>query len=709
MKEGRISHLNKKDRGQAMVEFVISLPLLLFILFGIIEFARLTFAWMAVQNAARFGVRFAVTGEFNDVYCVEAGNYLGATHINADVHGGDPQDCSIPDTFIPIPPITSNDLERELIDLARLHSIQDATIGGGTGLWLRPNVSGNYEQYLANHNDAFIGLPDEEGFYHVTICSNRNNQFAMDFDNYAIPLCMDLSVAPSELMDDAGGPGDRVKVHVEHEHPFFLPLLSNIWPSVTLNAERDGIVEKFRTSRVIGVSGPILSAPTWTQTPTITPTPTDTPTTTPSLTPTITETPIPVDCDFISIDHSSVGPVWSGYYGARITISNNNPVPIHLFQANHDWEVLPPSRRLWAAWFNGSPWAIFDDDTPPTTWDPAPPIKMDAGDLGDYVVLFKPVAEPVQGALSVDLVFDDNCHKGFSTNLPTSTPTPTPTITSTPTITPTPDCSLYSMTGFSFNNMAIQEMWITNGDVVDATVSQIQLDWNYAEQYGNVNGYPNLNVDWFSWNGFWFSLDGQNGAREYNSPTSWISGSLPFNSGSTYNWDIDFDSDWGWGGSLTPDVINSDFGVIIDFTNGCQLRRDAVPRPVISWTPSPTPTHTWTPTPIPPPTDTPEPTSTFTPSVTPLPTFTFTPSWTPSITPTASDTPIPTSTFTPTNTPITPTATNTPIPSDTPEPSATFTPLPTNTPTETPIPTWTPACPFDDPNWPCQPTWTPSP
>jgi len=80
MKEGRISHLNKKDRGQAMVEFVISLPLLLFILFGIIEFARLTFAWMAVQNAARFGIRFAVTGEFNDVYCVEAGNYLGATH-----------------------------------------------------------------------------------------------------------------------------------------------------------------------------------------------------------------------------------------------------------------------------------------------------------------------------------------------------------------------------------------------------------------------------------------------------------------------------------------------------------------------------------------------------------------------------------------------------------------------------------------------------
>ncbi|MCK4801219.1 MAG: pilus assembly protein, partial [Anaerolineales bacterium] len=274
MAEGRISHLKRKGRGQAMVEFVLSLPILLFILFGIIEFARMVFAWMAVQNAARFGIRYAVTGEFNELYCVEAGNYLGATHVNADIDGGDPQDCLIPDSYTGT---DSHDLERELIDLARLYSIQDAAIGGGTGLWLRPNVSGNYEQYLANHNPAFIGLPGETGFYHVTICSNRNSQFAMDFFNYSIPLCLDNLPAGGggpELMDDAGGPGDRVKVHVEHRHPFFLPLLSNIWPSVTLNAERDGIVEKFRTSRVIGVSGPILSAPTWTQTPTITDTPT---------------------------------------------------------------------------------------------------------------------------------------------------------------------------------------------------------------------------------------------------------------------------------------------------------------------------------------------------------------------------------------------------------------------------------------------------
>lgn len=578
MKVGQISHGNRKERGQAMVEFVISLPILLFVLFGIIEFARMTFAWMAVQNAARFGIRYAVTGEFDEVYCVEAGNYLGATYINADVHGGDPQDCIVPDSYTGA---DSNDLERELIDHARLFSIQDAAIGGGTGLWLRPNVAGNYEQYLANHNAAFIGFPAERGFYHITVCSNRNQQFAVDYNNYAIPLCLDLfeddpiTLNPPQLMDDAGGPGDRVKIHVEHEHPLFLPLLTNIWPSVTLSAERDGIVEKFRTSRVIGVSGPILSAATWTQTPTFTNTPTETSTPTLTYTPTITETPIPVDCDKIIVEYIAVEEIGGGYYGAVVRIRNTNLVPIHLFQANVFWEKIPPSRTLWAMQFNGS-FSIFDDGIPDTTWDPLPPVSMAAGGLSDYIASFKPVAEPVQGNTSVDLIFDDNCHKGFTADLPTSTPTYTPTITDTPTITPTPDCSKYSATGFTFMDWAQQYMTIVNGDVVDTRVIQLDLTWANAENYATINGFPLMNVDWFSWGGSYFD-DGQDGDRYYNSPTSLL-GNEPFNAGSSYVWKIDFDGDWAGSGALSPPMVDEDFGYVIYFQNGCQLSRDAVPR-----------------------------------------------------------------------------------------------------------------------------------
>jgi hypothetical protein len=59
----------ERFRGQTLVEFALVLPIMLLILFVIIELARLLHAWLAVENGARFGVRYAVTGEFDDTYC----------------------------------------------------------------------------------------------------------------------------------------------------------------------------------------------------------------------------------------------------------------------------------------------------------------------------------------------------------------------------------------------------------------------------------------------------------------------------------------------------------------------------------------------------------------------------------------------------------------------------------------------------------------
>ena len=491
---------SKKLLGQGMVEFMIALPILLFVIFGIIEFARLSFAWMAVQNAARFAIRYAVTGEFNEIYCVEAGNQMGATHVNADTFGGDPQDCDVPDTYTGI---DGNDLERDLIDLARLFSIRDAASGAGSGLWLDPAITGDYEQYLINHDPTYLGQTDAEGYFHVTICSNRFNQYAVDYNNYSIPLCMDnLNV---ELMDDAGGPGDRVKVHIEHQHPMFLPLLSNIWPSVPISGERDGIVERFRVSRVLGVSGPILSAPTWTMTPTvtdtptITPSPTDTPTTTPTLTPTVTNTPIPVDCDLISVITSYAGHWMSGYHITSITIQNDNPVPIHLYRANQTWQKNNPGRYLWATYFYNSGWAILNDMNPDTTWDPFPAVTLPQGAQGEYLALYMPRNVPLEGDHTIDLVFDDGCHKGVTVDMATSTPTATPTNTPTPTATPLPDCSQYQLSNFSFRNGAVVRATFRNRDVVSTNLTSLELNWDYAEALYALNGEPNLNVDWFKW------------------------------------------------------------------------------------------------------------------------------------------------------------------------------------------------------------------
>jgi len=53
-------------KGQTLAEFAISLPILLILLFGVIEFGRLFQSWVTIQNAARQAARFAITGQYHD-------------------------------------------------------------------------------------------------------------------------------------------------------------------------------------------------------------------------------------------------------------------------------------------------------------------------------------------------------------------------------------------------------------------------------------------------------------------------------------------------------------------------------------------------------------------------------------------------------------------------------------------------------------------
>jgi len=559
---------SKKGAGQSMVEFMLALPILLFVIFGVIEFARMVFAWMAVQNAARFGIRYAVTGEFNDLYCVPAGALLGMDYVNADTYDGDPQDCKVPNGYTGA---DGSNIERELTDLARLYSIQDAAEGGGTGLWIDPAVSGDYSQYLSLHDPTFIGQADQKGFINVTVCSNRANQYAVDYNNYAVPLCVDNLGAV--LMDDAGGPGDRVKVRVDHTHPLFLPILSNIWPAVHINAERDGIVEKFRTSRVMGVSGPILSAPTWTQTPTTTNTPTITQTPTPSLTPTPTNTPIPVKCDLITITNSYAGHWVSGYYIQSVDIRNDNPVEINFQSANQVWQKDPANRQVYAVRFDSSGWYMKYDNLPDTDFVPAAPVAMAPGATGQYIALFLPRYAPLVGLTSADLVFDDGCVKGVSVDIPT------------PTLTPTPNCD-YTLSAFDFHNSHQQEIMVTNNDPWnDTKVTRILFNWTYTQQWGEDNGWSELHLDWMTWNGAdawgWGDAGSPDWGEDWlswtdtsvDSPSSW-QGPLQFNHGNAYA--LRFDFDGGPGGGSIPLAKGEDFGLIIDFEDGCQINQPAI-------------------------------------------------------------------------------------------------------------------------------------
>lgn len=52
--------LRKGERGQSLVEFVLALPILLVIVFGIVEFAAAWRTYQVVTNVAREGARLAV-------------------------------------------------------------------------------------------------------------------------------------------------------------------------------------------------------------------------------------------------------------------------------------------------------------------------------------------------------------------------------------------------------------------------------------------------------------------------------------------------------------------------------------------------------------------------------------------------------------------------------------------------------------------------
>ena len=398
----------RRYRGQGLVEFALILPVMLLLLFVIIELARVLHAWLAIENGARFGVRYAVTGEFDDTYC-------------AGFPGGV---CDA----------------RPEEDAARIPSIKDAARAGAVAI-------------LRNETVA----PGVPGFFNISVCSTKAGVIYGPADSNApLPANWPADCTPSE---DPGGPGDRVLVTVDFEHPLIVPIVSSWWPEIRLTAKREAIVEQFRVARVVGLPATV-SVPTFTPTitptftvtltPSITPTPTETPTptVTPTMTgtatttgtPTITPTP---DCS--DIVASDVGP-WSsfGYYYYRFTVSNTNSVPIWLTASSITWDPAGqnPGQRLAGFYMNGWYYGPGESDPPSfTSKSPATPILLAAGTSAYWYGYFTGVAAVpgMVGTYEVNLGFNSGlCSVTVNSDVPTPVPTNTPTITLTPTITPTP-------------------------------------------------------------------------------------------------------------------------------------------------------------------------------------------------------------------------------------------------------------------------------
>ena len=222
------------NTGQALTEFALVLPLLLLIIFGIIEFARIFQAYMVIVNAARFGVRYGVTGEYDFSHCVD--------------YDSDGSLCS-------------GDSKNEEENFARLLSIYDVINQTSIG--------------ISRDDSAPVG---QKGYFHYSVCSS-NEPFQWDPE---IGSCINGDTGFPE--DNPGDPSlgtTRVMVGITFEHPLILPIISSISPTAHLRAERTGILEQFRVARVLGLP-PDIAVPTAVPD-----------TSTPSPSPTITNTPLP--------------------------------------------------------------------------------------------------------------------------------------------------------------------------------------------------------------------------------------------------------------------------------------------------------------------------------------------------------------------------------------------------------------------------------
>ena len=63
MFRSKILRFKKNERGATLVEFAVAIPVLLLLVFGIIEFSWVFNGWITLTAAAREGVRLAIVNE----------------------------------------------------------------------------------------------------------------------------------------------------------------------------------------------------------------------------------------------------------------------------------------------------------------------------------------------------------------------------------------------------------------------------------------------------------------------------------------------------------------------------------------------------------------------------------------------------------------------------------------------------------------------
>jgi hypothetical protein len=528
---------------------------MLLVLFVIIEMARLLHAWLAVENGARFGIRYAVTGEYDQAFCVDGPD------AGTEACGG------------------ADRLSEE--DAARLPSIEDATRAGAVAIMRNETVP--------------VASP---GYFKITLCSSKRTGagglFRYHKSNTPIhqPAWCEQLPSPGISVSDAGGPGDRVSVTVDFEHPLIVPILSSALQHIHLTSKREGIVEQFRVARVVGLPATI-SVPTFTATtlPTSTSTPTSTQTPTPSTTPCkvppIVQIIIPtngstynvkVPGQAVAYDPDNADPAAC----AGVGVDGEGIVQVDF--AIDFWDASLPT-PAWTRVFSSSETAqaycTFSGNAP-CSEHPTTTAQWPGGILmGSGLHRMQAIATDDEGEVSpVDEV-------QFLLNVPH---------TPTPTATPTTDCNAISVNQYYTSGEGLY-MLVQNNNPQTINLTNSNTNWNEMSVGHNVD---QLQYNWVQY----YPGD------DFSSPTTRgpaVPSSFSHPPGALVYWAARFNNTPG--GELI-----GDYDTTLTFDSVCLVSSSiTIPMP----TNTPTATNTPTPTLTPTITNTPPPTST--PTITPTP------------------------------------------------------------------------------------------
>jgi hypothetical protein len=195
----------RRRRGQTTAEFAITLPILLLLLFGVIEFGRIFQAWVTLQNAARTAARYASTGQYDEdrffltsetdsdpnqadglVPCLETHDIgTETTFRGVTIYTGAPESI-FATWYNGIDCDPTNEFHQALRrDMARILSIMDEARAGAAGLALGDffpptTLPTSYEPedqpwyYVWDRPDGtHLNGSDTPGWFNLMLCSTR--------------------------------------------------------------------------------------------------------------------------------------------------------------------------------------------------------------------------------------------------------------------------------------------------------------------------------------------------------------------------------------------------------------------------------------------------------------------------------------------------------------------------------------------------------